>query len=102
MARAFAAQTGFETTFTGYETVEQPTAVGAVAREDGRVLVKLVESPFYATGGGQIADSGVVECEGGDCRARVAEGKPVWYLVPDGVVQYVTKRRLYLPEPLES
>jgi nicotinate-nucleotide adenylyltransferase len=30
-----------------------------------------------------------------DCRARVAMGKPVWYLVPDGVVQYIAKRRLY-------
>ncbi|HEY8471445.1 MAG TPA: nicotinate-nucleotide adenylyltransferase [Natronosporangium sp.] len=30
-----------------------------------------------------------------DCRARVAVGKPIWYLVPDGVVQYITKRRLY-------
>jgi nicotinate-nucleotide adenylyltransferase len=31
-----------------------------------------------------------------DCRARVASGKPVWYLVPDGVVQYIAKRALYL------
>jgi len=30
-----------------------------------------------------------------DCRARVARGHPVWYLVPDGVVQYIEKRRLY-------
>lgn len=30
-----------------------------------------------------------------DCRKRVAEGKPVWYLVPDGVVQYIAKRALY-------
>jgi nicotinate-nucleotide adenylyltransferase len=30
-----------------------------------------------------------------DCRARVAGGEPVWYLVPDGVVQYITKRHLY-------
>ena len=30
-----------------------------------------------------------------DCRTRVAEGKPVWYLVPDGVVQYIAKRGLY-------
>jgi nicotinate-nucleotide adenylyltransferase len=30
-----------------------------------------------------------------DCRMRVAGGKPVWYLVPDGVVQYIAKRRLY-------
>jgi nicotinate-nucleotide adenylyltransferase len=31
-----------------------------------------------------------------DCRSRVAAGQPVWYLVPDGVVQYIAKRRLYL------
>ena len=30
-----------------------------------------------------------------DCRQRVGEGKPVWYLVPDGVVQYIAKHRLY-------
>src|SRR4051812_30976622 len=30
-----------------------------------------------------------------DCRARVAAGQPVWYLVPDGVVQYIAKRKLY-------
>ena len=30
-----------------------------------------------------------------DCRARAAEDRPVWYLVPDGVVQYITKNALY-------
>jgi nicotinate-nucleotide adenylyltransferase len=30
-----------------------------------------------------------------NCRERVAAGKPIWYLVPDGVVQYIAKRRLY-------
>jgi len=30
-----------------------------------------------------------------ECRVRVAAGKPVWYLVPDGVVQYIAKRSLY-------
>ncbi|MEZ5130258.1 MAG: nicotinate-nucleotide adenylyltransferase [Mycobacterium sp.] len=30
-----------------------------------------------------------------DCRRRAASGRPIWYLVPDGVVQYVAKRRLY-------
>ena len=30
-----------------------------------------------------------------DCRMRVGRGDPVWYLVPDGVVQYIEKRRLY-------
>jgi nicotinate-nucleotide adenylyltransferase len=30
-----------------------------------------------------------------ECRHRVAAGEPVWYLVPDGVVQYIAKRCLY-------
>lgn len=30
-----------------------------------------------------------------DCRGRVARGEPVWYLVPDGVVQYIAKYGLY-------
>ena len=30
-----------------------------------------------------------------DCRARVRSGSPVWYLVPDGVVQYIAKHGLY-------
>lgn len=30
-----------------------------------------------------------------DCRNRVKEGHPIWYLVPDGIVQYINKRGLY-------
>lgn len=30
-----------------------------------------------------------------DCRSRVKNGLPVWYLVPDGVVQYISKHHLY-------
>jgi alanyl-tRNA synthetase len=70
---AFAEGAGFPTTFTGYETTEQATAVGAIARENGRVLAKLVESPFYATGGGQVHDDGVIQCEDGGCSARVVD-----------------------------
>ncbi|HSY16069.1 MAG TPA: nicotinate-nucleotide adenylyltransferase [Jatrophihabitantaceae bacterium] len=33
------------------------------------------------------------------CRQRVAAGQPVWYLVPDGVVQYIAKHRLYREAP---
>src|SRR5690606_11465080 len=29
------------------------------------------------------------------CRERVSDGQPVWYLVPDGVVQYIAKHHLY-------
>ena len=47
-----------------------------------RDAVSLVEVPALA-----ISSS--------DCRKRVAAGRPVWYLVADGVVQYIEKRRLY-------
>lgn len=30
-----------------------------------------------------------------DCRKRVHEARPPWYLVPDGVVQYIGKHGLY-------
>jgi len=30
-----------------------------------------------------------------DCRDRVRRGEPIWYLVPDGIVQYINKRGLY-------
>ena len=34
-----------------------------------------------------------------DCRARVTASQPVWYLVPDGVVQYIAKHGLYRGVP---
>jgi alanyl-tRNA synthetase len=70
-AAALAGEAEFATEFLGYQTTDVDTTIGAAAQEDGRVLVKLVESPFYATGGGQIADTGYVECADGDCRALV-------------------------------
>ncbi|GAA4283955.1 nicotinate-nucleotide adenylyltransferase [Brevibacterium daeguense] len=33
-----------------------------------------------------------------DCRERVEDDLPVWYLVPDGVVQYIAKHELYRSE----
>src|SRR5690349_10743022 len=71
--RTFASSAGAPSIFTGYETTEQATAVASVTRENGRVLAKLVESPFYATGGGQVHDAGVIECEDGGCSARVVD-----------------------------
>ncbi len=72
-ATALAGEAGFVTAFVGYEVTDAETTIGAVAREGEQVLVKLVESPFYATGGGQVADVGTLECEGGGCRAQVAD-----------------------------
>jgi nicotinate-nucleotide adenylyltransferase len=34
-----------------------------------------------------------------DCRHRHRRGEPVWYLVPDGVVQYIAKHGLYPSAP---
>jgi alanyl-tRNA synthetase len=73
-AVALSGSAGFTTDFVGYETTEATTTIGAVASGgDGELLIKLHESPFYATGGGQVADTGVLECEGGGCRARVTD-----------------------------
>jgi alanyl-tRNA synthetase len=136
-ARELAAEAGFQTRFTGYETELQRTTVGALARENGRelphtavdtlarengrelphtavdtlarengrelphtavgaparendrYLVKLAESPFYPAGGGQVSDVGTIECEQGDCRARV-EG--VFRLGDDQALAVVLER----------
>jgi alanyl-tRNA synthetase len=61
------------TRFTGYETLEQHTTVGSLAGEGDELVVALAESPFYATGGGQVADVGVLESEAGDARGRVVD-----------------------------
>ncbi len=37
-----------------------------------------------------------------DCRDRKRRGEPVWYLVPDGVVQYIAKHDLYPQESTEE
>ena len=37
-----------------------------------------------------------------DCRERKKRGQPVWYLVPDGVVQYIAKHHLYVDPPSAS
>src|ERR671920_1989026 len=57
--------------FTGYEHLEEHTTVTGLLERDGRTFVKLAESPFYAAGGGQISDSGSIECADGDCKVVV-------------------------------
>ena len=36
------------------------------------------------------------------CRERVAASEPIWYLVPDGIVQYISKRGLYEKGPQDK
>jgi alanyl-tRNA synthetase len=57
--------------FVGYEKLRAETSLLAVRGDNGNLLVKLEESPFYAEGGGQVADSGEVRWDGGS--ARVAD-----------------------------
>jgi alanyl-tRNA synthetase len=60
--------------FTGYEHREQQTAVLAVGDGEGELkIVKLAQSPFYAPGGGQVADTGVIEALDGGFRGRVVD-----------------------------
>ncbi len=70
-AADFAKTAGFETRFVGYESVEADTVARAVERENGSLLVKLEDSPFYPAGGGQVSDAGTVETRSG--RARVVD-----------------------------
>ena len=67
------------------------TRPGYVLSDDHlpRDAVSLVEVPAMA-----ISSSA--------CRERVLAGRPVWYLVPDGVVQYIGKHRLYRGTPAEN
>ncbi len=60
------------TTFVGYGELSAQTSVAAAKplAGDGAALLKLEESPFYAEGGGQVADSGVVAWSGGEARVE--------------------------------
>jgi alanyl-tRNA synthetase len=72
--------------FVGYERLRAETSLLAVEPEDGRVLAKLEESPFYAEGGGQVADSGLVRWEGGEARVadvyRIGEDQAISIIPP--------------------
>jgi len=65
---------GPRTDFVGYEKTEVLTAISAFHdRGDGTFEVKLHESPFYAAGGGQVSDSGVLIHEVNGSEAALLE-----------------------------
>ena len=75
------------TRFVGYETLRASTGLAAIESDDGRALVKLEESPFYAEGGGQVADSGVLRWATGE-EAEVAD---VYRVGEDQVLEVVSR-----------
>jgi len=65
---------GPRTEFVGYEKTDVLTAISAFHdRGDGTFEVKLHESPFYAAGGGQVTDSGVLVHEENGSEAALLE-----------------------------
>ncbi|MDQ2847419.1 MAG: nicotinate-nucleotide adenylyltransferase [Actinomycetota bacterium] len=65
-----------------------------------------VTRPGYPLDDGDLPDGAITLVEvpamaisSTACRDRVRRGEPVWYLVPDGVVQYIAKYRLYQDPP---
>lgn len=54
-----------------------------------------MELPAAPTGAISELEVPALSISSTDVRARVKNGKPIWYLVPDGVVQYISKHGLY-------
>jgi nicotinate-nucleotide adenylyltransferase len=54
-----------------------------------------LSDPGIPDGGVSLVEVPALAISSTDCRLRVARGEPVWYLVPDGVVRYINKRKLY-------
>jgi nicotinate-nucleotide adenylyltransferase len=51
--------------------------------------------PGLPEGGVSLVEVPALAISSSECRERVRAGEPVWYLVPDGIVQYINKRGLY-------
>jgi nicotinate-nucleotide adenylyltransferase len=54
-----------------------------------------LDGQHLPTGSVSLIDVPAMAISSTACRERVASGLPVWYLVPDGVVQYISKTDLY-------
>jgi alanyl-tRNA synthetase len=59
------------------------------------MLVKLAESPFYPAGGGQVSDTGTIECASGACLGRVTN---VYRLGDDQALEVTLEQGSLAPE----
>jgi nicotinate-nucleotide adenylyltransferase len=57
----------------------------------------LLADPGFPDGRISLVEIPALAISSSDCRERVGLNQPIWYLVPDGVVQYIAKRGLYRP-----
>ncbi len=87
--RAYEALDIRETAFLGYERIETDTVVTAILKDGEPVLrtatgelveVVLRETPFYAEGGGQVGDTGIIVAPGGSVRVTDTQ-KPLGELI---------------------
>lgn len=84
------------TSIAGWKDAEELWALAqfvAVTRP-GHIL----DLPDAPQGAIQVLEIPALAISSSDIRARVAEGKPIWYLVPDGIVQFIGKHGLYRGE----
>ena len=54
-----------------------------------------LQIPDVPAGAVTVVEVPALSISSTDCRNRVSNGEPIWYLVPDGVVQYIGKHGLY-------
>jgi len=84
-------------TWQGWEELFKLATFVAVSRPgyeltDSHITEAFVQLPADAL---HLVEIPALAISSTDCRTRAAGGRPIWYLVPDGVVQYVAKRNLY-------
>jgi len=54
-----------------------------------------LELPEAPEGNISVLEVPALSISSTNIRQRAGDGKPIWYLVPDGVVQYIAKHKLY-------
>jgi nicotinate-nucleotide adenylyltransferase len=55
----------------------------------------VLDLPDSPEGAIQVLEIPALAISSTDIRKRVSQGKPIWYLVPDGIVQFIAKHGLY-------
>jgi nicotinate-nucleotide adenylyltransferase len=57
-----------------------------------------LSNPGLPEGAASLVEIPALAISSTECRERVGRNEPIWYLVPDGIVQYISKRGMYRVE----